>query len=70
MEPTMTWGTLALAVWPLWLVLAALGVWWLLARHGYAPADTYEEPPPVQPNDSWMTAEERDYHKGGGFNRE
>lgn len=66
MEPTMTWGTLALAVWPLWLVLAALGVWWLLARYGYAPKDEFEDPPkPSTP----MSDRERRYHEGNGWGR-
>lgn len=76
----MTWPALLLALWPLWLVLAALGVWWLAARYGYAPSDT-EEPcgcsfgcccgfctccPPVPDFDS---PEAQKYHNDNGWGR-
>lgn len=48
----------AKALWPLWLALAA--VWAVCFDWG--GADRYEDPKPVQPNDRWMTVEERKYH--------
>lgn len=36
---------LALALWPLWLILAAVGVALLATHSGYMAPDEYEEPP-------------------------
>lgn len=73
-----TWVHFALAAWPVWVVLAALGVVALASRLGYMAPDEYEDPAPCgcgfgcccgfcsccppRPGSTWMTDEERRYH--------
>jgi hypothetical protein len=58
-EP-IDWTQLAVAVWPLWLVLLILGVLWLLMRFDYMAPDSYEEPPPAPDYDANINAKWRD----------
>lgn len=69
MEP-MTWldllKSIALAMWPVWAVLAALLVVWLASRFGYMAPDEYEEPAAGPDFDSERA---RRYHGDDSFGR-